>query len=100
VGPGGPGVLRNALFQNYPNPFGTSTTVGYAVSREHPVRIEIFNVLGRKVRTLIDENTKPGRHSTRWDGTDEFGYRVSPGVYLCRIEIGSYRSTKKMLVVR
>ena len=95
-----PGGLTNNLFQNFPNPFSLSTAILYTVAREDPVEIAVFNVRGQRMTTLVRESTGPGRYRVHWDGRDARGQVVSPGVYFYRLTIGSYKSVRKMLVLR
>jgi hypothetical protein len=95
-----PTVFRDDLFQNFPNPFNPLTTIEYSVAKSGPVRIVIFDVDGRRIKTLVNENISPGRHRTIWDGRNERGVTVSSGIYFYRIEIGSYISIRKMVVLR
>jgi len=88
------------ISQNYPNPFNPSTSISYGLPSDADVRIEIFNILGQNVRTLIDERQKAGYRSVVWDGADNSGARVSSGVYFYTIEAGSYRDSRKMLLIK
>jgi hypothetical protein len=96
----GTDVFVNALFQNSPNPFGHQTTIAFTIARESVVEVEVFDVRGRKVRSLVDEVRAPGRHQTMWDSKDDRGSSVSPGVYFYQMKVGSYRSVKKMVAIR
>jgi flagellar hook assembly protein FlgD len=88
------------LSQNYPNPFNPVTTIEYSVMRRGHVAIEIYNVLGQRVRTLVDETKSAGTYRVEWDGNDEAGRPVTSGVYLYRFTTGEVTETKKMLLVR
>jgi hypothetical protein len=92
------GSLIDVLFQSFPNPFTLSTTVEYAVSCEHWVDVAVFDVRGRRVRTLVAGNRSPGRYGVVWDGCDEIGEKVSPGIYFCRMEAGDHSEAKKMVI--
>lgn len=72
---------RFILVQNYPNPFNPSTTISFAIPRDAAVRLEIFDVMGRKVRTLLDGRRPLGHHSIAWNGRSDSGEDVSSGVY-------------------
>ena len=88
------------LAQNYPNPFNPTTTIDYQLPRADEVRIDIYNTLGQKVRTLVDTRNAPGYYSVVWDGRDNHGELVTTGVYLYRIHAGRFIKTMKMLYVR
>lgn len=77
---------RVDLRQNYPNPFNPTTIIGFRVPGDCRVKIEIFNVLGEKVRTLIDNLVATGNYNIVWDGTDANGMVVAAGVYFYRLE--------------
>jgi hypothetical protein len=85
---------------NHPNPFNPSTTIEYSLPSQMRVTIEIFNLLGQKVMTLVDETRPAGIHQVEWNGTDDDGKSVSTGVYLYRIQAGDFVETKKMLLLK
>jgi hypothetical protein len=90
-----------ALDQNYPNPFNAATTITFAVTgRAVNTKLEIFNVLGQQVATLIDGPVEPGRHSQVWDGTDRTGTPVASGLYFYRLTTGNRAETKKMVLLK
>ncbi len=93
-------VAATRIFQNHPNPFTASTTIVYSVARESDVEIDVFDVRGRKVSVLVDEAAAPGLYTVTWDGRDERGERVSPGVYFYCFSAGGHRAVKKMLFVK
>jgi hypothetical protein len=88
------------LDQNYPNPFNPQTTIGFTLARSERVRIDIVNVLGRTVRTLVNEYVSAGKHSVGWDATDDAGTRVPSGIYLYRIQAGDFVQTKSMTLLK
>jgi len=93
------------LYQNYPNPFNPSTTITYALPFVSQVSIEIFNVIGQRVRVLISEQQVPGYYEIDWDGQSDARNVVSSGVYVYRmVAKGSngeqFTETRKMLFVR
>jgi hypothetical protein len=88
------------LGQNVPNPFNPNTAITFAVPRPSQVRIDVFNVMGQKVRTLADEYSKAGYKRVEWDGTDANGNSVASGVYLYRMTAGDFSETKKMLLLK
>jgi hypothetical protein len=91
---------RYELGQNMPNPFNPNTVIVFAVPRPAEVRIEVFNVLGQKVKTLANEFSKAGYKRVEWDGTDDNGSSVASGVYLYRMTAGDFSETKKMLLLK
>jgi hypothetical protein len=88
------------LTQNYPNPFNNVTRINYALPREGNVRIDIFNGLGQRVRTLVSENKSVGRYSVTWDGTDAGGNVVATGIYFYRLSANGFRESRKMLLLK
>ncbi len=99
---GSPLVKSFSLSQNHPNPFNPSTTIDYTVSGDEAVRIllNIYDLRGGIVRTLVDAVREPGRFTVYWDGKDNNGNDVDSGIYLYRIEAGDYTSTRKMTILR
>jgi glycosidase len=88
------------LFQNFPNPFNPSTTIRYSIVEPGNVSIKIYDVLGREVKTLINEVKTVGTHSSTWNGYDNFDNKVSSGIYLYRIKVGSFVEAKKMVLLK
>ncbi|MFH1680847.1 MAG: C1 family peptidase [Candidatus Eisenbacteria bacterium] len=88
------------LSQNRPNPFNPSTEFEYALPAACPVRLEVFNVRGEKVATLVDGAEEAGRKSVRWDGTNDAGERLASGIYLYRLKAGDVTRTKKLVIAR
>jgi len=99
-----------ALFQNYPNPFSAkgksasggnpTTTIRFDLPNEEKVSIIIFNVLGRRVRTLINQKYPMGRNEISWDGKSDAGETVSSGIYIYAFHAGKFRQNLKMLLIR
>ncbi|MBL7958918.1 immunoglobulin domain-containing protein [bacterium] len=95
-----------SLSQNFPNPFNPSTKISYALAKRSRVTMSIYNILGQKVRTILDRRDQEvGIHALEWNGTDHLGRAVSSGIYLYRIQAESingeiYTQTKKMLFVK
>ncbi len=92
-----------ALAQNYPNPFNGSTHFEYDVPTERTserVALRVYDLLGRTVLTLLDEDAAPGRYTVTWDGRRDGGGFVASGVYLVQMQAGSYRQVRKVVVVR
>jgi hypothetical protein len=88
------------LRQNYPNPFNPVTTIQYALPKASDVKIEIYNILGQRVRMLVDEHQDPGYKMIHWDGKDNRGVEVSSGIYLYRIQAGDFEKCKKMILLK
>ncbi len=86
--------------QNYPNPFNPSTTISYTLAMRTNVRIEIFNLLGQSVLTLINKEQTSGSYQIVWDGKDASYQKVSSGIYLYRITTDNFTSSKKMLLLK
>ncbi len=89
-----------ALHQNYPNPFNPATAIEFALPEMRFTRLEIYNTLGQKVRTLVNENLPPGQHRRTWNGRDDSGNPVGSGVYIYRLSAGDFRSGHKMILLR
>jgi hypothetical protein len=92
-----------SLSQNYPNPFNPSTTIQYDIPEGNgtvPVKILVYDIRGRLVRKLVDEEKESGSYQVHWDGIDERGLQVSTGLYLYRLEASELSVSRKMLIVR
>ncbi|MDZ7334377.1 MAG: T9SS type A sorting domain-containing protein, partial [candidate division KSB1 bacterium] len=89
-----------ALEQNYPNPFNPVTEIIFSVPKTEKVSLVIYDMLGRKVKTLIDKQVQPGVYSVYWDGTDESGVKVATGVYLYRLQARNYSQVRKMVLIK
>jgi hypothetical protein len=83
------------LLQNYPNPFNPTTTIGYQLPVVSHVVLQIYDILGREVATLVDERKSPGSYEVKFDGS-----RFASGVYFCRMVAGNYVSTRKLLMLK
>ena len=93
-------VVATELKNNFPNPFNPETTIAYSVKEASPVSIEIYNVKGQLVKTLVNEVQEAGNHSIVWKGTDNNGRSVSSGIYYYKMIAGQYSSTKKMIMMK
>ncbi len=88
------------LYQNYPNPFNPSTVISYQLLSLSDVTLEIYNILGRKVRTLVRGRQAAGRYEVIWDGRNFKGRPVSSGIYIYRIEVDGSAQNRRMLLLR
>ena len=89
-----------ALHQNYPNPFNPTTQIKYDLPEDGLVTINIYDVMGRSIKTLVNDNQSAGYRSVRWDATNNYGEEVSAGMYIYVIQAGEFRSTKKMVLLK
>ncbi|MDP3025718.1 MAG: FlgD immunoglobulin-like domain containing protein [candidate division Zixibacteria bacterium] len=89
-----------SVSQNYPNPFNPLTEIKFSLPENSPVKLVIFNVLGQKVKTLLDQDMPAGNHSVIWDGKNQEGKDVGSGIYFYRIEAGQYKVSRKMLIIK
>ncbi|MBH10930.1 MAG: hypothetical protein CMG74_11385 [Candidatus Marinimicrobia bacterium] len=88
------------LKQNYPNPFNPHTSIEFTVPVTSDIRLEIYNVMGQKINTLVNKETTAGLYRVQWNGTDINGVSVSTGMYFYRLEADGFSSTKKMLLIK
>ena len=88
------------LYFNFPNPFNPSTTILYALPEKSHVSLQIYDILGKRIKLLVSESQNMGHHSKIWDGTNEQGEIVSGGVYIYVLNAGSYYDTKKMIYMK
>jgi len=89
-----------ALHQNYPNPFNPVTTIRFDIPQESHVRMDVYNVLGQRVRTLMNSTMQPGFHAVRWDGTNDIGKPLASGMYIYRIQSSKFTSVKKLVLMK
>jgi len=88
------------VYPAYPNPFNPSTTIRYDVPKFTRVLIEVYNTLGQRVCTLLDEEQSAGQRSVVWDGRDDSGCMLPSGVYLYRFRTSEYVKVRKMLLMK
>jgi hypothetical protein len=89
-----------ALGQNFPNPFNPATTIRYALAKTGDVTLEIYNMLGQKVRTLFSGTRATGEYEAQWDGTADNGSHVASGVYFYRLRSGEFNAVRKLVMIR
>jgi len=88
------------LFQNYPNPFNPSTNIVFDLPKPSRVTIDIYNILGQHVKTLLDETRPTGRYEVTWNSTDDNGQKVSSGIYLYVMRAGEFSRSTKMILMK
>jgi hypothetical protein len=92
--------LSFSLKQNFPNPFNPETVIDYILPKESQVRITIYNLLGQKVRDLLDQRVSAGHQKISWDGRNDRGEAVSSGIYFYRMQAGEFVQTKRMVLLK
>ncbi|MDP8204245.1 MAG: C10 family peptidase [Candidatus Tenebribacter mawsonii] len=95
-----PGIIKTSLDKNYPNPFNPTTTIRYSLANDGDVELNVYNVKGQKVRTLVNENKNSGHYQAIWDGTDNSKKQVASGVYFYRLTTSEKTLNKKMLLLK
>ncbi len=88
------------LRQNYPNPFNTTTTIEFSLNMHAIVEISIFNILGQRVTTIMNQFMPAGSHAVNWQGTDAVGNEVASGIYFYRLKTDRYTETRKMMFMK
>ena len=83
-----------------PNPINPDCQIRYALPKDAEVNLSVYNVLGQKVKTLVEEYQAAGHKTVRWDGTDDNGDKVASGIYFYRIQAGESTDTKKMILMK
>lgn len=92
---------RSALHQNVPNPFNPVTAIRFDLAHDSHVKIKIYDLAGRRVRTLLDRPMRAGwNHQVLWHGIDDRGSQVASGIYFYRMEAAGYTSTRKLVLIR
>ena len=89
-----------SLSQNYPNPFNPITTINYSIPTQSRVKLQIYNLLGQVVTTLVDADKNPGYYEAIWNGTNQSGKSVSSGLYFYSLRAGQFNDTKKMVILK
>ncbi len=93
--------LVTKVGQNYPNPFNPETTIAFSIAdNAQKAKLEIFNIKGQKVKTLVNETLEVGRYNVVWTGTDNSGRKVSSGVYFYKFDAEDYHKVNKMLLIK
>jgi hypothetical protein len=89
-----------SLYQNYPNPFNPTTTISFDLPVKSHVELVVYNILGQRVATVVDQDFPAGEHEAKWYGTNDQGVSVASGVYLYRIRAEGFVQTRKMLLLK
>jgi hypothetical protein len=97
---GSPAMAPNRLSPARPNPFGASTEVEFALAHDGAARLEVFDVAGQRVRTLVQGAQAPGIFHVHWDGADDNGHPLAAGIYFLRLDAGSVRTTQRVVSLR
>jgi hypothetical protein len=92
--------VETNLYQNYPSPFNPSTNIKFRISEIGNVSIKIFNVLGKKIKQLLQENLPSGEHTIQWDGKDDEGNTLPSGIYFIQMIADSYQKTIKAILLK
>jgi hypothetical protein len=88
------------LYQNYPNPFNPVTHIRFSLAQSEKVKLEVFNILGQKVNTLVNNKLNIGQYEIKWDGKNESGNLLGSGIYFYRLKAGDYIKTRKMIFLK
>ncbi len=100
----GDGIITpesSALVQNYPNPVNSeNATITYEISETTPVTIDIYDLLGHRIKSLVSETKDPGQYNLEWDLTNESGYQVKNGIYICLMQKSGSRNSTKIIVAK
>ncbi|MFZ1290089.1 MAG: FlgD immunoglobulin-like domain containing protein [Melioribacteraceae bacterium] len=88
------------LGQNYPNPFNPTTNIDFKIANTSSVKLVVYNILGQRVKTLVNENLKAGNYQIVWNGLDDSGKKVASGNYLLSLETDAFRATRKMVLLK
>jgi hypothetical protein len=89
-----------ALHQNYPNPFNPVTSIRYDIPEAANVRVDVYSLLGQKVKTLASGTHQPGFYAVQWNGTNDLGHPVASGMYICRINTDQFNAVKKLILMK
>ena len=96
----GEDLIVNDIISNYPNPFNPTTTISFDLAKDSNVILDIFNIKGQKIYTLVNEHLNAGYHNITWNGLDNSGKKVSSGIFFYRFKTNEYSKTKKMMMLK
>ena len=89
-----------SLSEAYPNPFNPETKINFNIAKSSNVKMIVYNILGQKIRTLVNQEMNAGSYSTTWNGRDDFDKQVASGIYLFSLETASFKTTKKVMLLK
>ena len=98
VSPGRPGKFE--LAQNYPNPFNPETKISYALPKDCGVKLTIYNIMGQKIKVLVDEHQTAGYKDVYWDGKNDKGREVASGIYFYKLDAAEFSQGKRMVLLK
>ena len=93
-------ITSFSLFQNYPNPFNPKTNITFELNQSGRTSVDIFNVKGQLVKTLIDKHLYGGKHNVVWDGSDVENKQVGSGMYFYRVTVNGQQYSKQMIMLK
>ena len=93
-------ITSFSLFQNYPNPFNPKTNITFEINQSGRTKVDIFNIKGQLVKTLLDKHLYVGKHDMVWDGNDTDNRQVGSGVYFYRVVLNGKQQSKQMLLLK
>ncbi len=88
------------FLKNYPNPFNPTTKIAFEIGESGKTKVEVFNVKGQKIKTLLNEKIEVGKHSVMWNGNDSKNKRVSSGMYFYKVSVNGSQKTNKMIMLK
>ena len=89
-----------ALHQNYPNPFNPTTTIRFDLTEAAHVKLDIYNILGQQVATVVNRHMQPGYHAVHWNGINDTGNSLASGLYIYQITTGNFHAVKKLVLLK
>ena len=92
--------LQYSLKQNYPNPFNGATSISFAIEKPGVINLGVYNIIGQRIKTLVNTEMGVGEYTITWDGTDEYGADVASGIYFYRMTADEYVRCRKMLYLK
>lgn len=92
--------LKTCLIGNFPNPFNPSTVIKYSIGNPGIVKLNIYNIQGQNIKTLVSNHLEPGQYDTIWSGIDDQGNHVASGMYIYKLETGKHVISKKLMLLQ